>query len=126
MKKPTLAVWAVVLAFAIWGNLAYADSIVADIQFPFKADGKDFAAGQYHFDTNLQSSQITLRSESTGKGVLLAIVSRLSDRGQEALVVFDKVGDQYYLSEIYMPGLDGFEIKGTSGQHTHLKVKAGK
>jgi len=126
MKKSTLVIWTVVLAFAIWGSLAYADAIVANIQFPFKAEGKEFTAGKYRFDADLQSGEITLRSETSGKGVLVPIRTRLSDRGAEALVVFDKEGDQYYLSEIYMPGLDGFEVKGATGKHTHVKVKAGK
>ena len=56
----------------------------------------------------------------------MPVTSRLSDRGNEALVVFDKEGELYYLSEIFMPGIDGFQVKGATGKHTHVKVKAGK
>jgi hypothetical protein len=42
----------------------------------------------------------------------------------EAKVVFDKVGDVYYLSEVWMPGSDGFLLMATKEKHTHVKVKA--
>jgi hypothetical protein len=125
MKKSTLVSWAVVFAFAIWGSLAYAEFMVANIQFPFKAAGTEFTAGKYRIEADLQSEQITLRKEGTGKAAFLPFTTRLSER-EEALVVFDKQGEQYYLSEIYMPGIDGFELKAATGKHTHVKVKDGK
>jgi hypothetical protein len=126
-KKSTLIIWAVVLTLGIWGSIVYADTVVANIEFPFKVENRDFVAGKYTFDADLQTGTITLRSESTGKGVVLPIMTRLSARGDEASVVFDKEGDKYYLTEIYMPGIDGFEVKGgLTTKHTHVKVKAGK
>ncbi len=125
MRKSTFVTWTVLLAFALWGSIAYADVVTADIQFPFKAGGKEFSAGKYRLESDLQSGDIILRNESTGKALLLPVTERLSGR-DEALVVFDKQGDQYYLSEIYMPGIDGFEVKAATGKHTHVKVKAGK
>ncbi len=125
MKK-TLAIWVVVFAFAVCASVAYADSLIATIQFPFKAEGKEFAAGKYRFDADLERGMIMLRNESTGKSVLLPFTSRLSERGDDSMVVFDQLGDQYFLSEVYMPGIDGFELKALTGKHTHVKVKAGK
>ncbi len=126
MKRSTLVVWTVLFTFVICGSVAYADVLVANIQFPFKAEGKEFSAGKYRFDVDLQSGDIVVRDEGTGKTAIVRSISRLSDRGNEALVVFDKQGDQYYLSEIYIPGIDGFEVKGAPGAHTHVKVKATK
>ena len=128
MKKSTLVVSAfMLLAFAIWGSLAYADVVVTDIQFPFKAGGKEFSAGKYRIETILQSEELTIRNEATGKAVVLSYTTRLSPReSEEGSVVFDKAGDQYYLSEIYMPGIDGFGLKGATGKHTHVKVKGSK
>jgi len=125
-KRSTLVIWAVVLTLGIWGSLAYADTITASIQFPFKVEGKELAAGKYVFDSDLQSGVITIRGENTGKGVVIPVESRLADR-DEGLLVFDKDGNQYYLSEIFMPGIDGFEVKGRlTTKHTHVKVKASK
>ncbi len=126
MRKPTLVIWAVVLALAIWGSLVYADSMVANVPFPFKAAGKEFPAGKYRIDAGLPSEDLTIRNEDTGKAAILPSAGRLSERGDEALLVFDKQGEQNYLSEIYIPGIDGFELKGASGKHTHVKVKGGK
>ncbi len=125
MKKPTLVICAVVFSFAIWGNLAYAESMEANIQFPFKAAGTEFTAGKYRIEEDIKLETVKLLNEGTGKAALLPFITRLSDRG-EALVVFDKQGEQYYLSEIYMPGIDGIELKAATGKHTHVKVKAGK
>jgi hypothetical protein len=55
------------------------------------------------------------------------VVTRLSPRtGEEAEVVFDVVGTDHYLSEVYMPGFDGYLLKAAESQHTHMKVKAKK
>jgi hypothetical protein len=125
-KKSTLIAWAVALTLGIGGSIAYADTIVANIEFPFKVENRDFVAGKYTFNANLQNGTILLQGES-GKGVILPILTRLSGRGEEAAVVFDKEGDKYYLTEIYVPGFDGFEIKGgLTTRHTHVKVKANK
>jgi len=125
MKKSTLVTLAVVFTVVVWGSFAYAESIVADIQFPFKAAGTELTAGKYRFEEDLKSEMLKLRNEETGKGALLPFATRLSQR-DEALVVFDKQGEQYYLSEVYMPGIDGIELKAATGKHTHVKVKAGK
>jgi hypothetical protein len=50
--------------------------------------------------------------------------TRLSERkGEDGSVVFDKVGNELYLSEIYIIGMDGFFFKGAPGKHKHLVVK---
>lgn len=40
-----------------------------------------------------------------------------------AHVVFDKVGDLYYLSEVWIPGYDGFLLYSAKEKHTHARVK---
>jgi hypothetical protein len=44
----------------------------------------------------------------------------------EGSAVFDVIGNDHYLSEIYVPRLDGFCFKGASAQHTHLIIKSKK
>ncbi len=122
MKKSTLTICVLVFAVVTWGTLAYAETLVANIPFSFKAVGKEYPAGKYRIEVNVQSEVIKLMNEATGQGALLPFTSLLSER-DEALVVFDKKGDQYYLSEVYIPGIDGYEFKGATGKHTHVKVK---
>ena len=128
MTKLRLAVVAVaLLALGIGSSLAYAEALVADIQFPFKAAGNELPAGKYRIETNLQMEELVIRNAVTGKGLILPFTTRLSSRSEnDALIVFDKAGDQYYLSEVYMPGIDGFQLQGAAGKHSHVKVKGGK
>jgi hypothetical protein len=46
---------------------------------------------------------------------------RLADRGlDKPKVFFDKTKDgKYYLSELQLPGMDGFLFKGATGEHIH-------
>jgi hypothetical protein len=44
----------------------------------------------------------------------------------EARLVFDKVGAVSYLSELWMPGSDGYLVHAAKGKHTHVSVKATK
>ncbi len=125
MKKSAVVVCAVVFALAIWGSIAYAEALVVNIQFPFKAMGKDFPAGKYQIEAELQPGELKLTNEATGQGAVMTYTTRLSER-DEALVVFDKQADKYFLSEIYIPGIDGFELKAAEGAHTHVKVKGSK
>ncbi len=124
MIKPRLAVVVIaLLALGIGSSLAYAQSVVANIQFPFKAGGNNLPAGKYRIETNSQMEELVVRNVDTGRGVVVPYTTRLSPRNDEqALVVFDKAGDSYYLSEVYIPGIDGFEIPGATGKHTLVKV----
>ncbi len=128
MRKPLISVSIVaMLALAVWGSLAYADTMTANIQFPFKAAGNNLPAGKYQIETALVSDELTIRNVTTGKVATVLAITRLSQRGEEGMyAVFDKVGEQYYLSEIYMPGEEGFQLPGATTKHTHVKVKGSK
>ncbi len=39
---------------------------------------------------------------------------------QDAHLVFDKVGDTYLLSELWIPGEDGYLLQITKGAHEHI------
>jgi hypothetical protein len=64
-----------------------------------------------------------------GTQVEAAVITRLA-KPEVALVepkvIFDKVGDKYTLSEVWLPGRDGFLLTGTKAPHTHHAVKAVK
>ncbi len=127
MKGSYFAISAALLLLLGMASLVYADTVVADVQFPFMAGGKEYPAGKYQIETGASMEELILRSEVTGKGGLLPFTTRLSQREPDVTeLVFDKAGDKYFLSEIYMPGIDGFGLKGASGKHTHVKVKGSK
>ncbi len=128
MRMSRVAMFAVaLLAVGLGVCLALSDTVAAKIQFPFRAGGQEFSAGNYQIEVMLPSNELVLRNEDTGAAVVLPTTTRLAQRDEEkGALVFDKAGEEYYLSEVYIPGIDGFELKGASGQHSHVKVKGGK
>ena len=101
--------------------------VVADIPFSFMVSGKSLPAGPYQFAESANGNEITVSSTSGKTSLMAPVVTRLSSRtAEESEVVFDVVGKDYYLSEVYVPGYDGYQLKGAPGQHTHIKIKTKK
>jgi hypothetical protein len=101
-------------------------SIKATIEFPFMVHGKTLPAGQYEFK-KLEDG-MAFRVQGEGKSVATAgIITRLSGEmraeGQSAYVVFDVVGNASTLSEIWLPGEDGYMVSATKAKHTHTAVR---
>ncbi len=102
-------------------------ALVADIAFPFNAGSKVFQAGTYEFRAGSQTDVITMTNLKTRESFTVPVLTRLSARPpEESCVVFDKVKEQSYVSELYFPGEDGFHVTGAHGPHTHVIVKAKK
>jgi hypothetical protein len=104
---------------------AYAQTTVkAQITFPFTVEGKALPAGQYVF--TLQESGDVFRVAGEGKDVLATVLTRLGGEMRSAPkgthLVFDKVGELYLLSEIWVLGTDGYLLLATKGLHAHKTV----
>ena len=68
---------------------------------------------------------ITIRDNKTNESIIVMVLTRISARSGNAIdVVFDKVGTEYFLSEIQMPGVDGFVFQGAPDAHTHASIRA--
>jgi hypothetical protein len=103
------------------------------VPFPLQAGGKKLAAGDYTVAKTAEGG-LVLRQGSTGKEVPLAVIERIAKPEPpitEPRLVFDEVGDfapsyteyitVYILSEVWLPGEDGYRIHVTKGAH---KTKA--
>ncbi len=138
MKR--LMIWAVAaIAMTLVAAVpkAYAQSTFK-IDFAFKAAGTDFAKGNYSVQPK-DDAHVTLREESTGKEVDILFTKRL-DQPKPPLadpqIVFDVVGDfapsyteyitVYVLSEVWLPGADGYLIREMKGAHKTEIVKGQK
>jgi hypothetical protein len=99
-----------------------------NVPFAFKAADKTFSAGTYTITAMKENKNtLSIRNSKTGEETTIPFITRLSPRdGTKGSVVFDKVNDQSYLSEIYLPGLDGFHLQGAPGEHTHAIFNADK
>jgi hypothetical protein len=128
MKRDRIAGVALLALIPYWGAAQVAPTAVtADITFEFHAAGKVLPAGTYEFKVDDKQDIVSVTNTKTKNAVTAPVLTRISARpGNEALVVFDKVRDRYYLSELHVPGIDGVQFTGAPGPHTHVSVKARK
>lgn len=137
MKRRTMAL-AVGLALLLGAGVASALAQASfQIPFPFQAGGKKLAAGAYAL-ARAADGGLVLRQASTGKETPVPVLERMPKTGPpvgEARLVFDEVGDfapsyteymtVYVLSEVWLPGEDGYRIHVTKGAHKTKVVTAG-
>ena len=128
MLKQSLA-WAAVVLFLAVNLFAQTSRITADVPFEFLVDGKTYPAGSYEILLSANgANQVLLRgAEKAGDPSFIYVLTRISRvEGNDSFIVFDKVGERSYLSEIHVAGMDGFHLKGAPGPHTHVRVKASR
>ncbi len=110
---------------------AQAPLVLAKIPFAFTVEKKVLPAGQYEFTPNIERGVLrVLDVDKKGEAVLAPIITRLAagmhTTPKDAHIVFDKVGDVYTLSEIWVPGEDGYLLHATKGKHEHHIVDVPK
>jgi|WetSurMetagenome_2_1015567.scaffolds.fasta_scaffold07542_7 hypothetical protein len=98
--------------------------IHANIPHEFTVNGKVLPAGKYDFAYDSSQMRLTIKDSVEGSsGVALTVLTRLAGAihttPQDSHVVFDKIGNKYLLSELWIPGLDGFELLSTKERHEH-------
>jgi len=123
-----LAVIAIGLALAASPAVAHAqDLLVVNAPFPFVAQGKTLPAGEYRVTLNENHQEVTITSPK-GEATVALVSTRLASSNSPAQadrVAFDKVGNTYYLSELWFtPGEDGFLMYAAKEPHTHQALKA--
>jgi hypothetical protein len=124
MRKQILAAVVVaVFALGLAGSRAWAASAIAvNIPFSFIVKDKEMPAGRYEIREQGETS-LAIRSDKGGQ-VLVPVIERLADTGaKEPKIVFDKMEDgKSYLSEVHIPGRDGFLVGVAKGRETHVVV----
>jgi|WetSurMetagenome_2_1015567.scaffolds.fasta_scaffold08184_6 hypothetical protein len=96
----------------------------AKIPFAFSVSGKVLPAGEYRFSEGPRAGSLTVRS-SDGKEAAMALIQtriakEIHTSAGDAHVVFDKIGNSYFLSEVWVPGMDGFVLNVTKEAHEHM------
>jgi hypothetical protein len=93
-----------------------------NIGFAFLAGGRAMPAGTYTVQVPA-SGPITLRA-ADGKAMMLPVITRLGrhDRDAEPELVFDRIQGELRLSEVWLPGQDGYLLLGTKEMHDHTVV----
>ena len=125
MRHTLVALVAVITLVVAAGAVpAYAIGATADIPFPFVVKGQTLPAGKYEIEET-SPELLTIRSMTTKAAATeLMVITRLAatTTGSNPKLVFDKVGERDYLSEVWLPDQDGFLVLATKGPHTHRSV----
>jgi hypothetical protein len=123
-RRVSLTIAAFVVVSLLGGTMAFAQNFTADVAFPFIAAGKDMAAGKYTIETTA-GGPVVLVSPG-GLRTLMPVITTLARIAAEAgpRLVFDKVGTESRLSEVWMPGKDGLLLVATTEPHVHAVVAA--
>lgn len=126
MKKRVVAFWMIIAVAGLIDAVAQqATKAVAEVPFSFMGAGKTFPPGTYQFSLGKIPNQILIRNTKETESVMVQVVTRLSPKpGSEPVIVFDKVDNDHYFSELYLPGRDGYAVLGAKGEHTHVQLKA--
>lgn len=100
-------------------------SQVMDAPFPFQVAGQTLPAGKY--DIEQPARDLLVFHPARGHVIEAPVLTRLAKPLTplvEPMIIFDKVNDTYYISEVWLPGEDGFLLGGIKEPHTHVAVKA--
>jgi len=101
--------------------------IVVDIPFQFEADRNLVPAGTYELQPNGEGTHIELHNMKTHERYIASVLTSLASReSNQSVVAFDVEGQNHYLSEVHIAGIDGFALRGTTGKHTHITIQAKK
>jgi hypothetical protein len=126
MKRTMLGVLGLVVLILSLGAipLLAQGKWVFDVSFEFSVGGAKLPAGRYELGISRQSLDIiTVANLDTGKSIAVNYLTRLGPRNiEKPELVFDKDGDQAYLSEIHIPNIDGFHLQGAPGKHSHVSI----
>jgi hypothetical protein len=122
-----MASLAILFVVAIGCMAQQMPKIMVDIPFEFKADMNLVPAGTYELQPNGEETHTQLRNMKTDQRYIARVSTRLAPRGpDQSLVAFDVEGQNHYMSEVHIAGIDGFAVEGAKGKHTHTTIQAKK
>lgn len=110
MKKQALTL-TIVLSLLLVAGSAFAQtiSLKADIPFKFVVNDKTMPAGQYSLASlnSLDDRNLVLASADNKQHMLINANSAASlQPSQQTRLIFEKYGDRYFLSQIWVAGND--------------------
>jgi hypothetical protein len=125
-RRVALLAATIALLIAAGPAVAYAQElVVANVPFKFFSSGKTHDPGEYQLRVSEDEMSWTL-TPAKGAPVVATVVTRLASHEAASSgdrLVFDKVGDTYYLSEVWPSREDGYLLHVTKEKHTHHVIK---
>jgi len=123
MKRNLITILSLVVMSVMFNAAgAYAQSYAkADVPFAFNVGAAQLPAGTYDVKTLSQGgNQIMIQNEET-RAVAVSIARREDPRNAESKLVFDRIGNQYFLTEVWRGFDAGGLIVSTSKHEQELK-----
>ena len=97
--------------------------------FPFAVGDKTLPAGKYIIEQEAPNLLLFRPANGKGQPVEAPVITRLAMPVKPLLtpdVVFDEVNGSYFISEVWLPGTDGFLLGGIKEEHKHRRVQGAK
>jgi hypothetical protein len=121
--KLLLSVSLVVLLSGMVGSVRAAEGTHGMIPFPFVVERITLPAGEYDFVPSPDQQVIRVTATGKGQSGVAIVVTRLAagihTTPDNAHIVFDKIGETYIFSELWLPEVDGFLVHATKEKHEH-------
>jgi len=103
----------------------YVQPHTVTVAFPFVVGGKTLPAGRYTIEQPTRELLIFQEEKAKAPRVEAPVITRLAAPATPITapkLIFDKVANTYYLSEVWFRGADGFLLYGAKEAHTHSSV----
>ncbi len=106
-------------------SAVHAQTLSVEVPFAFSASGDKYPAGHYKLSPATGDRSIRIDGPENHRGfavVITRLAAAIHTTPKDAHVVFDKVGEQYFLSEIWFPDQDGYDMHNTKVKHEHQVI----
>ncbi len=133
MKKTISAVLLVAASFLAGTTAAQAQSLSqrVNVPFQFNAAGKTYPPALYFIQYEPAANQVEVLGRDKKLLARMPVITRLGLKQGAAndgkvRLVFDQVGEQRFLSEVWFPGEDGLLVRSTTERHRHESIESGQ
>jgi len=109
-SRATVSLFALTLFFALAVTSVHAqrsERLVVDVPFAFTIGDTQFSAGEYSVTKANESSTVLMIRDGNGRNGIMFTTNPgngKAGRTEQAKMVFNKYGDQYFLSSVHRPG----------------------
>lgn len=105
------------------------ERLMVNVPHAFTVGEQLLPAGRYSVSTEPgDPARLHLHNSAGEACAWLPVITRLaqdSHEGTRARLVFDRVGGQCFLSEVWVDGEDGYLVRGTPKEHSHEIIHFG-
>ncbi len=95
---------ALVLFFGLMASVAHAQSLKAEIPFEFVVGDKRMPVGEYTVKPFTPQAVMIQSKDCNSSAIVLSSAVQAKKFQESGKLVFNRYGDQYFLSQIWTPG----------------------